>query len=118
MIHRGEILLAYIPFVVGAGGKDRPVVVVQSDRNNGRLPTTVVIGFSTNIGRLGLEPTQFLVDPATSDGRSSGLTRASVAKCENIFNIPMSAIRRPLGRLSPPLMQQLDQCLKAALDLP
>jgi mRNA-degrading endonuclease toxin of MazEF toxin-antitoxin module len=118
MIHRGEVLLAYIPFVIGSGGKDRPVVVVQSDRNNNRLPTTVVVGFSTNIGRRGLEPTQFLIDPATPDGRSSGLGRPSVAKCENIFNIPMAAIRRPLGRLSPPLMHQLDQCLKAALDLP
>jgi mRNA-degrading endonuclease toxin of MazEF toxin-antitoxin module len=64
------------------------------------------------------EPTQFLVDPSTSDGASSGVTAASAVKCENLFTVSQARIKRTLGRLSDAHRRKLDACLKAALELP
>jgi mRNA interferase MazF len=71
-----------------------------------------------NLTLVGTEPTQFLIDPATADGASSGLRHASAVKCENLMTVPQSAIVTTLGHLSGALVQKLNNCLKAALELP
>jgi mRNA-degrading endonuclease toxin of MazEF toxin-antitoxin module len=118
MSQRGDVVVVEIPFYDRAGAKDRPAVVVQWDRNNARLLSTLVAGVTTNLRHLAKEPTQFLVDPATPDGQSSGLTQPSAVKCENLFTVSQARIKRTLGQLSVALKQQLNDCLKAALDLP
>ncbi|MBM4070216.1 MAG: type II toxin-antitoxin system PemK/MazF family toxin [Planctomycetes bacterium] len=70
-----------------------------------------------NIRLVGKEPTQFLIDPLTSEGNSSGLKHQSAVKCENLMTIAQSNILRTIGFLSDDLTRQLDQCLKAALEL-
>jgi len=58
-----------------------------------------------------------LVDPATPDGQSSGLLRASAIKCENLYTLTQSSIARTIGQLSPGLLQKLDAALKASVGL-
>jgi mRNA interferase MazF len=70
-----------------------------------------------NIRLVGIEPTQFLIDPATPEGASSGLTYPSAVKCENIATVPRADIIDTVGRLSDVLILKLDECLKAALGL-
>jgi hypothetical protein len=82
------------------------------------LLSTLVAGLTTNLRHVATEPTQFLVDPATPEGASSGLAQASAVKCENLYTISQARIKRALGHLSDTLKQQLDGCLKAALELP
>src|SRR5205823_9122674 len=118
MTQRGDVILVEIPYYDRPGGKERPAVVVQCDRNNRRLLSTVVAGITTNLKRVGTEPTQFLVDPTTPEGASSGLSHPSAVKCENLFTVSQARIKRTLGQLSDTLLHQLDDCLKAALELP
>ncbi len=117
MSRRGDVIVVEIPYYDRRGGKERPAVIVQCDRNNGRLLSTLVVGVTTNLRHVG-EPTQFLVDPATPDGAASGLSAPSAVKCENIYTISQARIKQTLGHLSDVLEQKLDECLKAALELP
>ncbi len=118
MSRRGDVVIVTIPYYDRPGAKDRPAVVVQCDRNNRRLMSTVVAAVTTNLKRVHREPTQFLVDPATPDGASSGLSQPSAVKCENLFTVAQSDIKSVLGHLSDTLKPRLDDCLKAALELP
>jgi mRNA interferase MazF len=117
MIRRGDVVLVEIPFHDRPGSKERPAVVIQCDRNNRRILSTLVIGLTSNISRVETEPTQFLIDPGCPDGALSGLSIKSAAKCENIFTVSQSRIRRVLGRLSATQIAQLNLCLTSALDL-
>jgi mRNA interferase MazF len=118
MSRRGDVIVVRIPYYDRPGAKERQAIVVQCDRNNARLLSTVVAAVTTNLRRVVTEPTQFLIDPTLPEGASSGLTMASAVKCENLFTVAQSDIRSTIGHLSNPLMQKLDACLKAALELP
>jgi hypothetical protein len=78
------------------------------------------LGLSTtrNISHAAVEPTQFLIDPATPEGTSSGLTMVSAVKYENLHTVSQAHIRRTVGHLSDALKQKLNDCLMAALQLP
>lgn len=113
---RGDVVIVEIAYVEGRGGKKRPALVVQNDRDNRRLANTVVAMISGNVGHAA-EATQLLVDPATADGDSSGLHGPSVVKCCNLFTVAQADIRRIIGRFSETMMIRLEACLKSALDL-
>lgn len=117
MSKRGDIVMVSIPYYDRPGAKERPAVVVQCDRNNRRLLSTIVAGITTNLRRVATEPTQFLIDPSTPDGASSGLFQPSAVKCENLFTVSQDAIKRIVGHLSDSLMVKLQESLKQALEL-
>jgi mRNA-degrading endonuclease toxin of MazEF toxin-antitoxin module len=118
MSQRGDVILVEIPYYDRPGAKERPVVVVQCDRNNARLLSTVVAGITTNTRHVATEPTQFLIDPATPEGSSAGLSAPSAVKCENLFTVSQARIKRTPGHLSDALKLRLNDCLKAALEIP
>ncbi len=113
---RGDVVIVEIPFVDRRGGKKRPALVVQNDRDNRRLANTIVAMISGNVEHAA-EATQFLVDPAAPDGASSGLHGPSVVKCCNLFTVYQADVRQIIGQLSQATMTKLEACLKAALDL-
>jgi mRNA-degrading endonuclease toxin of MazEF toxin-antitoxin module len=118
MSRRGDVVIVEIPYHDRAGAKERPVVVVQCDRNIARLMSTLVAGVTTNLRHVATEPAQFLVDPGTANDQSSGLGQPSAVKCENLYTVSQARIKRTLGHLSDALKQKLNDCLKAALELP
>lgn len=115
-VTRGDVVLVHFPFASGRGSKLRPALVVQSDHGNARMTNTIVVQITTNLRRVG-EPTQLLIDPATPDGKLSGLVSPSAVSCENIATIHESRIARTIGHLPTNVLQQIDACLKAALGL-
>jgi mRNA interferase MazF len=117
MTRRGDVVRVQFPFVGGGQGKKRPAVVIQCDRLNQQIQNTIVAMITGNTALVGVEPTQFLIDPATPDGASSGLAYASAVKCENLITIGQADILQTLGHLSDTLKQRLSDCLKAALEL-
>ena len=117
MTDRGDIVIVQFPYQDGARGKNRPALVVQCDHNNRRLQNTVVAMITGNVQRVQTEATRLMVDPSTSDGRSSGLHGPSAVKCENLFTIQQAHILRTIGHLSPTLTAEVDVCLKASLGL-
>lgn len=114
-VRRGDVVLVQFPFASG-GGKLRPAVVVQNDRDNGRLANVILAPITSRTHHSG-EPTQRLIDPSTPEGQATGLTLLSVVSCENLATVAKTLISRQLGQAEPALMTDIDNCLKAALEL-
>jgi mRNA interferase MazF len=114
---RGDVVVVPFPFQDRAGEKIRPAVVVQSDAETRRLANTVLAMITGNLSDAG-QPTTVLVDPATPDGASSGLTGPSLVKCYNLATVRQRRVLQVIGRLSDVLMRQVDDALKEALELP
>ena len=115
-VTRGDVVLVDFPFAGGGASKVRPALVVQNDRDNGRLSNTIVAMITGRTQRAA-EPTQLLLDVSTPDGKQTGLITNSVVNCVNLFTIEQRKVLRTLGRLAPSLLSQIDNCLKAAFAL-
>lgn len=115
-VNRGDVILTFVENVGRPGGKLRPALVVQSDRNNTRLNETIVAAITSNTSRVH-EPHQLLIDVSARDGAASGLLHDSAVRCERLHTIPQADIRRNIGHLSDALMLRVDACLKAALGI-
>lgn len=116
-VSRGDVVLLDFPFPSGRGAKRRPALVVQNDTDNARLLNTIVAQI-TSVTHRAHEPTQVFIDLATEEGQQSGLLHDSVVNCVNLYTVEQSCILRHLGSLPDALMQQVDDALEAALDLP
>lgn len=115
-LSRGDVVLVQFPYSSGAGSKLRPAVVVQPDHNNRRLTNVILVPITTMIERAG-ESTQYLVDARSAAGKAAGLRHTSVVTCENLTTVAQPLVRRRLGRLPQDAMDQVNECLKAALGL-
>jgi mRNA interferase MazF len=116
-VQRGDVVLVDYPYASGTGAKVRPVLVIQNDRDNQRLLNTIVVQI-TSLTRRALEPTQLLIELATPAGRQSGLRQDSVVNCVNILTLDKDKILRKLGNLPASAIHLVNNCLKAALELP
>ena len=115
-VNRGDVILTFVANVGQPGGKVRPAVVVQSDHNNARLNETIIATIRSNTSRIH-EATQMLIDIATPDGAASGLLHNSAVRGERLHSIAQADVRRVIGRMSATLMLEVNDCLKAALEL-
>jgi mRNA-degrading endonuclease toxin of MazEF toxin-antitoxin module len=115
MTRRGDVVVVQFPCTTGGRGKNRPALVIQNDSNNQRLQNTIIAMISGNTRLAGVEPTQVLIDPATPNGRPSGLQFVSSVKTENLFTLDQHDIIRTIGHLPDVLMQQVDQARAYAL---
>ena len=93
----------------------RPAVVVSNDSANavatrlGRGVVTV-IPVTSNITRV--RPFQVLLEADLV-----GLRMDSKAQTEQVRSVSVERLGRPIGRLSPPVMQQLEDALRLHLGL-
>lgn len=117
-VNRGDVVLVPVPFTSWSGSKTRPVLVVHSDHNNHRLQDTIVAVITSTSRRARLEPTQLLIELATPEGRQAGLLHDSAVKCERLHTVLQSQIQRTIGSLPATLMQKINNCLKADLEIP
>ncbi|MDB5322589.1 MAG: transcriptional modulator of MazE/toxin, MazF [Phycisphaerales bacterium] len=115
-VQRGDVVLVDYPYSGGGGAKVRPALVIQNDRDNRRLLNTIVAQI-TSITRRAPEPTQIVINLATPEGRQSGLRQDSVVNAVNLLTLDKGKILRKLGNLPAPVMQRVNECLKAALEL-
>jgi mRNA-degrading endonuclease toxin of MazEF toxin-antitoxin module len=113
---RGDVVLVYVPFVGASGGKRRPAVVVQSDSLNTLLRETLIVEVTSNLANV-KQLHQVLIDISTSEGASSGLLANSAVRCERLHLIPQSDVLQVIGTVSPSLMHEIDNALKAALGI-
>lgn len=116
-VRRGDVVLVDYLYATGGGTKVRPVLVIQNDRDNQRLLNTIVAQI-TSVTRRAVEPTQLLIEIATLHGQQSGLRQDSVVNCVNLLTLDKSRVLRKLGSLPEAIMQKINNCLKAALELP
>ncbi len=116
-MNRGDVVIAPFPFQDRPGQKIRPAVVVQADTENRRLANTVLAMITGNLADAG-RPTTVPVDPATADGAGSGLAGSSLVKCYNLATVRQRRVLHVIGHMSDAIMRQVNDALKAALQLP
>ncbi|CAN1211801.1 mRNA interferase [Tumidithrix helvetica PCC 7403] len=116
-VQRGDVVLIDYPYTSSSLTKVSPVLVIQSDRDNQRLNNTIVVQITSQTQRA-LEPTQLLIEIATQAGQESGLRQDSVINCLNLVTLNRDKILRKLGSLPDSSMQEVNICLKSALELP
>lgn len=114
---RGDVVLARIPHADGTRAKDRPALVVQDDYYNQRIRNVLLATITTNLSRKG-DAAHLFIDVTTVEGRQSGLNRDSLISCLNLAVLPQSDLGPKIGELSPSAVQQINECLKAALGIP
>jgi mRNA-degrading endonuclease toxin of MazEF toxin-antitoxin module len=115
-IERGDVLKARFPHAAGGRGKKRPVVVVQANVYNQRLHHAVVAQVTTNLDEKG-DPAYLFIEAATPDGKAAGLDRDCLVCCTLLALMSEDRLKEKIGRLSSGMLNQLDDCLKAALAL-
>ena len=59
-----------------------------------------------------------LIDISTPDGAASGLLHNSAVRAERLHSIAREDVRRVIGHLTDPLIREVNDYLKAALELP
>jgi len=112
-VRRGDIFWANLAPTVGAEqAGTRPVLVVQCNLANQRIPTVTVVPLTSNL-RAG----RFLFT-VTIPPSESGLPQPSVALVFHVRTLDKSRLSRRIGRLSPRTMTQVDQALALHLGLP
>jgi mRNA interferase MazF len=111
-VKRGEVWRADLSPTRGSEQSGvRPVLVVQTDRANPHSPHTIIVPFTTKI-RQKVLPSHVLV-PAGE----GGLNQDSVALCEQIRVIDNSRLLSRLGDLPPSRVTEVDDALRAILEL-
>jgi len=114
-MNRGDLVIVDFRMMNPSAGV-RPALVVQNDLDNARMSNTIVAQVTTNVRRFG-EPTQLLIDTSHPDWAASELRHPSVVNCSNIYTIEQADVARGIGTLSSTSILQIDECLKAALEI-
>ena len=113
---RGDIYLANLDPVQGAeADKRRPVVIVSNDGANTAATLTergvvTVVPVTSNVASI--HPFQVLLSSS-----EVGLDRDSKAQAEQVRSISVERLGANLGRLTPRLLEELDNALRLHLSL-
>ena len=115
-MQRGDIYWADLTPRSGSEQRgQRPVVIVSHDGFN-QTPgwrSIIVVPISTSAVQARRGPTAVSL-PAGA----GGIERDSVALCHQVTTLDRAKLTQPLGTLSHDLLNQVENGLKAALDLP
>jgi mRNA interferase MazF len=114
---RGDVLIALFPNADGSPPKARPVLVIQGDAYNLKIKNLIVTAITSNL-RHASDPAALLIDVTSADGRLSGLVQNSVISCINIATIEETLVAKKIGQMSNAIMNQVNNCLGVALELP
>jgi mRNA interferase MazF len=110
---RGDVVEVDWAFSDQTGSKIRPAVVVRADYLSSIIDDTILVQITGQIH--GITGTEVVIDPAQEP--LSGLAKRCVASCTNIMTYAPNFIIGVIGYLSDGVMKDIDDCLKAALDL-
>jgi mRNA interferase MazF len=115
--HRGDLLLASLPFADVAKSKVRPVLLVQNNVANQFSGNLIVVALSSRVPQR-LLPTQYKVTVGSPLAKQAGLVKDSIVDCGVIYTIAKSRVRRKIGAFSSQTMAEIDARLKTSLSLP
>jgi mRNA interferase MazF len=109
---RGDIYFARLDPTEGSEqGGDRPVVVVSGSELNEAVGRAVVVPLTSYRGRP-IHPSQVFVPSS-----APGVTRDSIALCEQVRVLSQARLLRLLGALPDALMPEVDAALRNVLEL-
>jgi mRNA interferase MazF len=112
-VRRGDVFLASLDPVVGVEqAGTRPVLVVQCDLANERIPTVTVVPLTSYL-RAG----RFLFT-VTVTATESGLSKDSAILVFHVRTLDKARLVRQMGHLEPQTMSRVDEALALHLGLP
>ena len=114
LIQPDEIYVASFPFGDTAGMKLRPVLTLTGPL--GSVPE-VLVAYISSVNPDPLLPSNIVLDPATSEYRQTNLKTKSALRLHKLATIHTSAVVRRLGQLSAITIAEVDQKLRALLNL-
>ena len=106
MVSEGEIIVARLPQADG-GSKLRPVVLLRELPGFGDF---LVCGVSSQL-RQAIRGFDIILDAASGDFATTGLRVSSVVRLAFLAVVPVTNMKRRLGRLSPSVLEALQQSL-------
>ena len=115
--NRGDVVLTRFPHASGVRGKKRPALVVQANAYNAKVGHVIVAEITKNLTPAN-DPAFVLIDVSTSEGKATGLDQNSLVSGLFLATVFEDRIERVIGKLTGALMQKVDACLKAAMELP
>lgn len=110
---RGEVVEIDWPFSDLTGSKPRPAVIVQADFLDGLIDDTILVKITGQ--HFGIPGTEVVLDPSIET--ASGLSKKCYASCKDILTRDQTLISRTIGVLSDATMLQIEECLKAVLEI-
>ena len=113
-MNRGDVVLVNWIYSDLTGSKLRPAVVIQADFLNGLIDDVVLVQITGT--RHGIPGTEVEIDPALESG--TGLKKVSYVSCTNILTHEQALINQIIGRLSPAVLRQIEDCLKKVMEMP
>lgn len=112
---RGDVYWAEIAPRSGSEQSGRrPVIIVSHDGFN-QTPgwrSVIVVPISTSVAQAMRGPTAVVIPEG-----AGGLRKASIALCHQVTTLDRAKLTGFMGNLSPDLLNQVEDGLKAALDL-
>ncbi len=108
------IYLASFPFGGSAGMKLRPVLLLTGPV--GSVPE-VLVAYISSVIPASLLPSDILLDPAAAEHSSANLRTASVLRLHKLATIHARNVIRRLGALSDTTATEVDDKLRALLNL-
>lgn len=115
-IQRGDVIKARFPHVAGGRGKKRPVIVVQGDTYNQKLRHAVVVQLTSNLDEKD-DPACYFIEANSPEGQSAGLQRDSLVLGYMLATLAEDLVSEQIGSLPEQTMQQIEECIKTALDM-
>jgi mRNA-degrading endonuclease toxin of MazEF toxin-antitoxin module len=109
--------LTRVPHAAGGRGKKRPAVVIQADRYNQSERYITVAEITSNLTRA-TDPANLLIEVAPAEGQATGLVQDSVVTCLQVATMSEDRLIHVLGKLSAAMSVKLNECLRAALEIP
>lgn len=110
-VRRGDVVLARLDPTLGVEiKKTRPVIVLSNDAVNHFAELAVVVPLTKNVARV--SPSHAVIPRG-----AAGLAFPSKAVTEQIRAIDKRRLVRRLGRLTPELLEHVEQALKNTLGL-
>jgi mRNA interferase MazF len=115
-LQRGDVVLCHVPMPSKQlqEFKLRPAVVVSATWLNIVLDDVMVVPCTSNTRR-SLSVTQYLI--TGNEIATAGIRVESIIRCESIFTPSKLMILRKLGTLDTGALEQVNACLRAALQL-
>jgi len=111
---RGNIWLVELPFPACDRGHEqlgrRPAVVVQTDKDDEKLPTTIVVPMTSQEGAERF-PFTFPIEPSSQNG----ISRRSILLVFQIRAIDKRRLNKKLGVLEPQYMHRMRANIKELL---
>jgi mRNA interferase MazF len=106
--NQGDVVLVPFPFTDLSAVKQRPALVLSPKRLNDERSDLIVAAITSQIPDVVGEDEILLSD---ADQRTAGLPKASIIKLSKIFTIHQGLIRKRLGRVPDPILENILQKL-------